>query len=100
MQFRFTYLGVYAHGVSEMKADTDKEKLNLSLNPAVKRAIKVYCAGTGEDVSVVTETLYRQFLASKGAPVPPLHDERDAVAAVATKFTANKKRQAARKNAA
>lgn len=46
-----------------------KVPLNLSMDAEVKRQMKIHCAGSGEDVSEVTEALYVKFLRSQGVKI-------------------------------
>lgn len=45
-----------------MSATNGRTAFNLSINKDVKRAMKVACAESGDDVSDVTEQLYLNFL--------------------------------------
>ncbi len=58
----------------------EKESLNLSIDASVKLAMKVYATGAREDVSAITERLYRAFLVEHGINVANVED---AVAKVA-----------------
>lgn len=49
-----------------MTAASEKEPFNLSIKKDVKRAMKVYCAETDQDVSEVTEKLYAELLQREG----------------------------------
>lgn len=45
-----------------MSADNERTPFNLSIDKEVKRQMKIACAESAEDVSDVTEELYREFL--------------------------------------
>ena len=56
------HLSVCAHDQIVMKAKKDKTTLHLSVNPKLKRLMKMHCASEGTNVSSVTESLYTDFL--------------------------------------
>lgn len=67
ISFFFTFPCACAHIRKFMSAENGREAFNLSINKDVKRAMKVACAESGEDVSEVTEKLYAVFLKQHAA---------------------------------
>lgn len=44
----------------------EKVAWNLSVNEELKRQMQIYCAANGEEISEVTEGLYRELLKKRG----------------------------------
>lgn len=61
--FFLIYLCACAHSPVSM---SDRKPLNLSIDREITRLMKITCAESEEDVSEVTEQLYREFLKKRG----------------------------------